>query len=88
MIMIKPGDIVEWVYEVTNDPVVEDETLWSCVSESWCQIGSGFVHTCIACDGLAITWLNSNGLFHARVDDTVGTTFGGEYAQVVPRARG
>jgi hypothetical protein len=43
--MIKPGDIVEWVYAVTNNPVVEDEMLWSTLDESWCQIGSGLVHS-------------------------------------------
>jgi hypothetical protein len=67
--MIKPGDIVEWTYMKTDDSVVKNEELWSTLTESWCQIGSNLIHTCIACDGKIITWLNSKGLFHARVDD-------------------
>jgi hypothetical protein len=43
--MIKPGDIIEWVYKKTNEHVDEDEMLWSTLDESWCQIGSGLVHS-------------------------------------------
>ena len=67
--MIKPGDIIEWVYKKTNEHVNEDECLWSSTSELRCQIGSGFIHTCIARDGETITWLNFKGLFHTRADD-------------------
>lgn len=86
--MIKPGDIIEWTYNITNNPVIENETLWSSVTESWCQIGSGLTHTCIACDGETMTWLNSKGLFHTRVDDTSGAGGCGFFPTAIPRARG
>lgn len=86
--MIKPADNIEWTYKKTGNLVVEDEMLWSSVTNSWCQIGSGFIHTCIAYDGKIITWLNSKGLFHARVDDTSGAGGSGFFPTVIPRARG
>lgn len=86
--MIKPGDIVEWTYKETGNHVVKDEELWSSVTKSWCLIGSNLINTCIACDGETITWLNSKGLFHARVDDAVNRNAFWAYCWVVPRARG
>ena len=67
--MIKPGDIVKWTYKRTNRIIIENDTLWSSVTASWCQIDSNLIHTCIACDGETITWLNSKGLFRIRWDD-------------------
>ena len=88
MATIKPGDIIEWTYKKTGHLVVEDEMLWSTLVESWCQIGSDLVHTCIACDGETITWLNSKGLFHARVDDIWVRWDKWNANWVVPRACG
>jgi hypothetical protein len=85
--MIKPGDIIEWMYKKTGKLVVEDETSWSTLTESWCLIGSNLIHTCIACDGETITWLNSNGLFHACVDDVSPDEYRRGLAQVVPRVK-
>jgi hypothetical protein len=85
--MIKPGDIVEWAHKETGDPVVKDEELWSSVTKSWCLIGSGLVHTCIACDGETITWLNSKGLFFARVDDASIVALSSAKGMIIPRVK-
>jgi plastocyanin len=87
LIMIKPGDIIEWTYKKTGNIVVKDEELWSTLAKSWCQIGSGHVHTCIACDGETITWLNSKGLFHTHVDDALTDRGIFRSQPVVPRVK-
>lgn len=86
MASIKPGDIIEWTYK-SGKIVVENETLWSSVTESWCQIGSELVHTCIACDGETITWMNQKGTFNARVDDVWWCGDSRRWGKAIPRVK-
>jgi len=66
---IKPGDLIEWVYEYDNELVVENEEIWSMIEERWVPIGSSFVHMCISVENETISWLNEKGLFRVHVDD-------------------
>jgi len=68
---IKPGDMIEWVYEHDGWRVADNEELWSRIEERWVPIGRELVHLCINYDDKTISWLNEKGLFRARVDDTV-----------------
>ena len=85
---IKPGDLIEWTYETTGHLVSTGEMLWSAPLERWVPIGSNLIHLLISIDDDHLMWLNREGLFHARVDDT--TAGGGNWRglRVVPRARG
>ena len=82
---MKPGDLIEWVYKSNREVVVSGEELWSTPLERWVPIGSEQVHLLISITDETIVWLNSKGLFHARVDDTEEAF--GEVADVgvVPR---
>jgi hypothetical protein len=85
---MKPGDLIEWVYKCNSKPVHESEQIWSTPMQCWIPVG---IHPTIL---TSITdefyvWLNPNGLFHARMDDTyarVGWKTGKE--RVVPRVVG
>lgn len=64
-----PGDLIEWVYKSSHMVVDKDEEMWSTLMHDWVPIGSGLVHTLISIDNEQITWMNEEGLFHARTDD-------------------
>jgi hypothetical protein len=66
---IKPGDLIEWAYRGSDELVSHDEMLWSTSLHRYVPIGSKFVHLLIAVDNDHIVWFNSEGLFHAGVDD-------------------
>ena len=67
---MKPGDPIEWVYKQTDELITEDEMLWSSLMKRYVPIGSDFIHFLISIDSERIVWMNEEGLFHARVDDT------------------
>ena len=67
---MKPGDIIEWTYEYNNKPVARREILWSTCMNRWAPIGSGLVHVLVSIDKEQISWLNEEGCFYARVNDT------------------
>jgi hypothetical protein len=68
---VKPGDMIEWVYKVDQMPVSQGETLWSTPMQKWVSIGGRALLVSVT-DELYF-WLSfTRGLFHARVDDTVG----------------
>jgi hypothetical protein len=84
---VKPGDLIEWVYNYSNLLVYPGERLWSSVKKEWVPIGRELTHLCVSCDDKTITWLNEKGLFLARKDDmTPAPPFGG-LELVVPRVR-
>lgn len=60
-----PGDLIEWVYRSSGNVVLDDEALWSSVTNKWVPIGSSYIHTLIAIDDRQICWVNSMGVFHA-----------------------
>ena len=83
---MKPGDIIVWVYK-TNDEVVDhDEELWSSTMDRWVPIGEKSL--LISITNEQYSWLNSNGLFHARVDDPARSSFVSSRPSIVRRARG
>jgi len=84
---IKPGDLIEWVYEHDNELVVENEELWSRIEQRYVPIGSNLVHMCISVDDEMILWLNEKGLFHTRVDATSRQPWTKPHCVVVPRAK-
>ena len=88
---MKPGDFIEWTYKSDGNLVVESEVLWSTPMHRFVPIGC--VNNLLISihdegDKKIITWLNDKGLFHARVDDTVGADLRIVGGLVVPRARG
>jgi hypothetical protein len=66
--LVKPGDLIEWMYHRDGRPVREDRLLWSTVEKKWVPIGSELTHLCVSCEGEIITWLNERGVFRARMD--------------------
>ena len=82
-----PGNIIEWVYKQTDELITERETLWSTPMKRWVPIGSGFIHTLISIDSEQITWMNEEGLFHARMDDTQPRSALFPPVPVVPREK-
>ena len=83
--MLKPGDMIEWTYKSNSKVVVTEEEIWSTPLERWVPIGGDMVHLLISITGDTIVWLNSKGLFHARVDDTLARLLGEARRRVVPR---
>jgi hypothetical protein len=84
---MKPGDLIEWVYQYNSQPVLENEVYWSTPMQCWIPVG---IHPTIL---ISITdefyvWLNPNGLFHARADDATGYSDDEQHEVVVPRIVG
>ena len=68
---MKPGDIIEWMYEHNKQLVKLDEKLYSTSLNSWVPIGGKSL--LISITDTEITWFHFNTMrvFHARVDDTL-----------------
>lgn len=66
---INPGDIIGWVHDIDMRPVKRYDKLWSNVDCAYAVIDSDYVHTCIACDALSITFMNVMGTFRLHVTD-------------------
>jgi len=84
---IKPGDVIEWIYTCDNELVVKDETLYSSIERNYVPIGSNLFHVCISIDDETYSWLNKNGLFRTRTDETTGGFGRAASTRVVPRVR-
>ena len=69
---MKPGDLIEWVYEPENVLVRANEHMWSSMMKAWVHIGG--VHLLISRAEGTLTWLPlgafDKGLLRARADDT------------------
>jgi hypothetical protein len=85
---IKPGDLIEWIYEGSYKLVSHDEKLWSTLLQRYVPIGSELVHILIAVDNDRLVWLNSKGLFHANIADARTNVRTNAARWVVPRSRG
>lgn len=64
-----PGDFIEWVYENGN-PVAYDVTIWSSILERWVPVGTRN-NLVISIHDDIITWLNSAGLYSARIANDI-----------------
>lgn len=84
---MKPGDMIEWVYKYSGQPVHKGEQLLSSIENCRVPCGGGMVHLLVSIDEKTYSWLNENGLFHARVDDTSTVPGSTEMRAVVPRTR-
>ena len=84
---MRPGDLIEWVYKQDGNIVLEREILWSSLMKRYVPIGSGHVHALISIDSEQITWMNEEGLFHARMDDTQPRSALFPPVPVVPREK-
>ena len=67
---MKPGDLIEWIYDYNLSPADEREMLWSTVEMRYVPIGCELVHMLISCDNMTYSWLNGRGIFCASVNDT------------------
>ena len=85
---MKPGDRIKWTYEQDGSVVTENETLWSMPMKRWVPIGSALIHTLVSIDDEQISWMNKEGCFHARVDDTDPLRVWLWKGKVLPRACG
>ncbi len=81
---IKPGDIIEWVY---NKAVVDSNEVLYSTSMGRC-VPIGGTALLISVDDEVYVWLSDKGLFHARVDDARVVEINKRLLAVVPRARG
>ena len=80
---MRPGDMIEWTYEVSGELVREGEALWSNTEGCYAPIGSEMVHLLVSIDDDTCFWLNEKGLFNAYVDDECAGRPGGR-GRVVP----
>jgi len=87
---MKPGDLIEWVYKMTQEVVDPHELLFSTTMNKLILIGG--VHLLIGRDDGVLTFLtvgSDKGLLHAREDDTWdGYQNVASVTEVAPRARG
>jgi hypothetical protein len=83
---VKPGDLIKWINEATDQHISVDEELWSTPLCRYVPIGSKFVHMLMAIDNDHITWFNSRGIFYAHVDDTVCGGLLQRNIVIIPRA--
>ena len=67
---MKPGDIIEWMYEHNKQLVKLDEKLYSTSLNLFVPIGGKSL--LISITDTEMTWFHFNTMrvFHARVDDT------------------
>jgi hypothetical protein len=85
---MKPGDLIEWVYQYNSHIVYNSEQIWSTPMNRWIPIG---VHPMmlISITDEFYTWLTPKGLFSVRVNDTCGPgTRSMPTRPVVPRVQG
>jgi hypothetical protein len=64
---LRPGDLIEWVYQGVNTLDVSEELLWSSVMLEFmkpCRVS-----LLVNIDEEKISWLNENGLFCVHVLD-------------------
>jgi len=66
----KPSDMIEWVYEYDNKPIMRKE-FRSRIGYKRVVIDRELVHMCISVEDNVYSWLNEKGLFYAHADDVV-----------------
>jgi hypothetical protein len=81
---MKPGDLIEWVYEYDSQPVFEDTELYSSLMNYWISIGIQPT-VLISITDEFYSWLTPNGLFRALVYDTVYVQNSSIRVMVIPR---
>jgi hypothetical protein len=84
---MKPGDLIEWVYQYNSQPVLENQELWSTPMQRYIPIGVQPA-VLISITDEFYSWLTPNWLFHARVDDAFVPVTRERFRRVIPRARG
>lgn len=82
---MKPGDMIKRIYTPSNEPVKCEEHLFSSTTSQWVLIWKASL--LISITDVTYTWMNDSGLFHARLDDTLGAfaPSPGYQVKVVPR---
>ena len=66
---IRPGDLFDWVYKNTNEPVQPNERTWSSPMDQWIPIGGPEPMLCIGITDEVIVLLSAKGLFQIRVGE-------------------
>ncbi len=63
-----PGDLFEWVYKVTLQPVYKDAELYSSAMNKWVPCDG--LYLCVGIKDYIIHWISSEGLvFYAYLDE-------------------
>ena len=85
-----PGDLIEWTRTIKKHKfnVPTNTFLWSSTMYRYVPIGPELIHVLVSIDEERIVWLNEEGYFHARVDDTWGISLLIGGVAVLPRACG
>ena len=85
-----PGDLIEWTRTIKKHKfnVPTNTFLWSSTMYRYVPIGPEFIHVLVSIDEERIVWLNEEGYFHARVDDTPSGSSARRVPEVLPRACG
>lgn len=70
---MKPGDLIEWKYDskIKTTPYL-DEELYSSVERRFIPVSRDIVHLLVSVDDETYCWINSAGVFKARLDDDRG----------------
>ncbi len=61
---IKPGDLFEWVYEYTYNPVHEDQCIYSDTMHTLVPVYG--ISLCVAVIDNVRYWTSNNRLYHAK----------------------
>jgi hypothetical protein len=70
---MKPGDLIEWVYQYNSRPVREEIEIWSTPMQRWIPVDIQPMMLVSITDEF-YSWLTPEGLFSVCVDDaTLGT---------------
>jgi hypothetical protein len=65
---MKPGDLIEWMYESDSQPVHKGTRLWSRPMNRWIAIDV-YPAVLVSITDEFYSWLMPDGLFNACVDD-------------------
>jgi hypothetical protein len=84
---MKPGDLIEWVYQYNSQPVDENAQLWSTSMQRYIPIGVQPA-VLISITDEFYTWLTQKGLLHVHVDDAKAPVRYRITSLVVPRVVG
>jgi hypothetical protein len=82
---VKPGDLIEWVYELSGNTVHPHETVWSPEDERPVHVGSNLTHLLISCEGDTFKWLNEKGSF--RCTFSRSSDHSANLGRIVPREK-
>lgn len=82
------GNLIKWMYVRRHvvEPV-DDDYMYSTTMKEFVPIGTNHVHLIIRNDGETYTWMNSFGIFHAHVNDSLPLYPFSDGRKIIPHLR-